>query len=71
MSIRDDIISGLYYIPEYLEDNDLFDQLIKSNDWTRVSNTSKSREVIHYGYKYSYDRSGIKKTSGHHVMYFL
>ncbi len=64
MHYEHDIIKGLFVIPNYLTDtqSDQAINHIKKCQWMPVSNTLKSRKVIHYGWIYSYDRSGIKKT---------
>lgn len=57
-------IEGLYYIPNYLskqEVNDLVIFLNSHNNWQHIAGPN-SRRVIHYGYNYAYNRSGITKT---------
>lgn len=60
-------IIGLWYIPKYLTDEELINikkQLayeIKFNPLNK--NNLKSRRVAHYGYNYSYNRSGLTKAS--------
>ena len=58
------MISGLYYIPNYLtqeETTEIENYLLQSKDWFGITKNKNSRRVIHFGYSYSYDRSGIKK----------
>lgn len=58
------LINGLYYIPNYLTNDEILkieEYLLKSNEWFTLTKNPKSRKVIHFGYNYSYDRSGIKK----------
>lgn len=63
MSISD--IPGLYYIPNYLTSEEVKKiklSLSKSKSWQKVNlNYRGSRRVIHKGYSYSYNRSGVKK----------
>lgn len=57
-------IQGLYLIPDYL-DKTICDEIVKQirkYEWKPVTNYKNSREVIQFGYTYSYDRSGIAKT---------
>jgi alkylated DNA repair dioxygenase AlkB len=61
---EDDTIKGLYYVPNFLTDEEhkkILDYLKKSKKWKGVGKNSGSRKVIHFGYSYAYDRSGIKK----------
>lgn len=56
-------IKGLYYIPNYLTDEEhsrILRYLKSSHLWKHVGNKN-SRKVIQFGYSYSYDRTGIKK----------
>lgn len=59
------LIPGLYYVPNYLTKKEIKKiklSLDKSNNWIKiVPSSSISRRVIHRGYSYSYNRSGIKK----------
>lgn len=55
-------IEGLFYIPNYLSTNELamIKEKIVSDIYFQPITTSKfSRKVAHYGYYYSYDRSGL------------
>lgn len=63
---EDTTVKGLYYIPDYLTDQEIADimNLLKTNkEWKTVGKSTSSRRVIHYGYSYSYDRSGISKVT--------
>lgn len=56
-------ISGLYYFPNFIsgiEEQLLLKLLKKSSEWASITNSKNSRQVIQYGYTYSYDRSGLK-----------
>jgi alkylated DNA repair dioxygenase AlkB len=56
-------INGLYYIPNYLKNSEINILLDKINNETNllpISSSENSRRVAHYGYFYSYDRSGLK-----------
>lgn len=58
---------GLYYFPKFIskiEHNLLLSELNKSEEWKGISLKTSSgntdtRKVIHYGYEYSYNRSGL------------
>ena len=57
-------INGLWYIQNYLSRNEI--ETIKNyiNNETNlepISNKNKSRRVAHFGYYYSYDRTGLKE----------
>ena len=54
-------IDGLYYIENYLTDNEI-DYIMNMINNLQFENiySAKSRRVAHYGYYYSYDRSGLK-----------
>lgn len=57
-------IKGLYYIPNYLtqeEHNNIVNNLVTSTNWSAVGSSSNSRKVLQYGYSYAYDKSGIKQ----------
>lgn len=57
-------VDGLYYIPNYLTEEEHYNilQFFKNSDeWKHINNYKNSRRVIHYGYNYAYNRSGIKK----------
>jgi len=61
---EDSEISGLYYIPNFLssdENEEIIKYLHNYKKWQHVNKHSNTRRVIHYGYNYSYDRSGISK----------
>jgi alkylated DNA repair dioxygenase AlkB len=62
---EDNTIKGLYYVSNYLTDGEqkeIMEYLKKSKKWVPLNkNVSSSRKVIHFGYNYAYDRSGIKK----------
>ncbi len=55
---------GLYYIPNYITDSEANEiiNFLKQEEWKPVGTSKNSRKVLHYGYIYSYDRSGTKKT---------
>lgn len=58
------IIRGLYYIPNFISNDDYEDimrALNETTEWLPVGTSKNSRRVLHYGYSYSYNRSGIKK----------
>lgn len=58
------MIPGFYYVKNYLSKKELKDikqHLSKSNKWQGVGKSPTSRKVIHYGYNYSYNRTGITK----------
>ena len=54
-------INGLYYIENYLDEYNLNDvkKFIQNVNLEHIGNRA-SRRVAHYGYYYSYDRSGLK-----------
>lgn len=59
---EDPAIKGLYYIPDYLtpqETADIMKYLKESKEWFNIGKFAASRRVIHFGYSYAYDRSGI------------
>jgi alkylated DNA repair dioxygenase AlkB len=59
-----DKIKGLYYIENYLTNNEqtkILKFLNDSKKWKSVGNGNSSRKVIQYGHSYAYDRSGITK----------
>ena len=61
---EDPVIKGLYYIPNYLTDDEtkqILTYLKKTKDWFHIGKSSSSRRVMHYGYSYAYNRSGIEK----------
>lgn len=56
---------GLYYIPNYLssqEVSNITNLLVMSDKWKHITSYNNSRRVIHYGFEYAYNRSGITKT---------
>ena len=57
-------IKGLWYIPNYLSSNELImlkEKIINEVELNPISNkSSNSRRVAHYGYFYSYDKTGLK-----------
>jgi len=56
-------IQGLYYIPQYLTQDEitmLMDKINHDIHFQAISNAPHSRRVAHYGYFYSYDKSGLK-----------
>ncbi|AUV58785.1 2Og-Fe(II) oxygenase [Bandra megavirus] len=55
-------IPGLWYIPHYLS-NDIIKSIDKKIDKIKfepITNSPNSRLVAHFGYRYSYDRSGVQ-----------
>ena len=61
---EDDLVKGLYYIPDYLtvqEQQEIMKYLRKTKKWQTVGKSYSSRRVIQFGYSYSYDRTGVKK----------
>lgn len=57
-------IGGLYYIPNYISKKrvkKLEDKINAEIQLQPISNNNNSRRVAHYGYTYSYDRSGLNK----------
>jgi alkylated DNA repair dioxygenase AlkB len=59
-----DIIKGLYYIPNYLTQqqyDNIMTNLLISTNWSTVGSSTNSRRVLQYGYSYAYNRSGIEK----------
>jgi len=63
---EDPVIKGLYYIPDYLTDEEVKEitKLLKqSNEWKSVGKSIDSRKVIHYGFSYRYDRGGIERVT--------
>lgn len=63
--IEHDIIEGLYYIENYItnEEHNMIMNNIKNDikEWNPVGSSKFSRKVKHYGYSYGYDYSGINK----------
>lgn len=58
------IIPGLYYFPNVLSEEfgkEILEFLKASKDWFPVGGAAKSRQVIHYGYKYNYKSGDIKE----------
>jgi len=58
------MVKGLYYVPNYLtaeEQKNVLKFLNKTNKLKGIGKKASTRKVIHYGYSYAYDRSGIKK----------
>lgn len=56
-------INGLYYIPKYVPKHEIdhLKNLIAENiKLEPISSSANSRRVAHYGYFYSYDRTGLK-----------
>lgn len=55
-------IQGLYYIENYLstEECTVIQQQINSLTFEPISDAKNSRRVAHFGYRYAYDRSGLK-----------
>ena len=61
---EDNVVKGLYYMPNVISDieqNEILKYLKESTEWINVSKYKNSRRVIHYGYNYAYNRSGITK----------
>ena len=57
-------IPELYYFPNVLSEEfgkEILEFLKTSKDWFPVGGTAKSREVIHYGYKYNYKSGNVKE----------
>ena len=57
-------IPGLYYFPNVVSDEfgrEILEFLKASKDWFPVGGAAKSREVIHYGYKYNYKSGNVKE----------
>lgn len=55
-------IEGLWYIPQYLSIDELSiikEKLASSIHFQPITTSPFSRRVAHYGYYYSYDRSGL------------
>jgi alkylated DNA repair dioxygenase AlkB len=56
-------IKGLWYIPNYLSKDELTMLKEKINteiEFGPISKSANSRKVAHFGYYYSYDRTGLK-----------
>lgn len=56
-------ISGLWYIRNYLSQDEitmLHDKIANEIIFTPISSSKNSRCVAHYGYYYSYDKTGLK-----------
>ena len=55
-------IPGLWYIPKFLTEKEIavVEALIKDTQLKPITNTPHSRRVAHFGYEYSYDRSGTR-----------
>jgi alkylated DNA repair dioxygenase AlkB len=66
MEYEHEIIKGLYLIPRYI-DSEECDKIVKyiqeNCPWVPVTSSKNSREVVQFGYTYSYDRSGVTKTT--------
>lgn len=64
MEYEHEMVQGLYMIPDYLDKNTCHKivEQISELKWKPVTNYKNSREVIQFGYTYSYDRSGVTKT---------
>ncbi len=64
MEYEHNIVTGLFLIPRYLDTETCgkIEKQINKYKWTPVSNYKNSREVVQFGYTYSYDRSGVSKT---------
>jgi len=60
-----DQIKGLYYIKNYLSEDEInnLTSLIINETWQSVGPSNRSRQSAQYGYIYNYDRSGISKTN--------
>lgn len=59
-------MQGFHYIENYLTKEELKEIdafLRKANEWKHVTPNKTSRRVLHYGYNYSYNGSGLKKIS--------
>ncbi|AYV85437.1 MAG: 2Og-Fe(II) oxygenase [Satyrvirus sp.] len=60
----ENVVDGLYYIPNYLTNDEimLVKEKIKNEiKFSPISNSYNSRKVAHFGYYYSYNRSGLKE----------
>ena len=56
-------IPGLFYIKNYLSESEIefcMDKIKSEIKFEPISLSTNSRMVAHYGYYYSYDRSGLK-----------
>nr|WBF70433.1 hypothetical protein [Megavirus caiporensis] len=55
-------IPGLWYIPNYLSNDTIksIEKKINKIKFEPITNSPNSRLVAHFGYRYSYDRSGIQ-----------
>jgi len=54
-------ISGLFYIEDYLSEEKINEvkKYLNKLDFSAISNATNSRRVAHFGYYYSYDRTGL------------
>ncbi len=62
---QSEVPKGLHYFPNFLtsaEGKHLFDDLLTSSKWTGVSASDNARQVIQYGYTYSYTGGPLKAT---------
>ena len=69
---EDSTIKGFYYLPNYLTINEeqyILNFLKNNKKWKNIGNKN-SRKVIHYGYSYAYDRSGIKKNGRYPKIFY-
>jgi len=56
-------IPGLFYIKNYLTESEVelcMDKINSEINFEPISNSPNSRMVAHFGYYYSYDRSGVR-----------
>lgn len=55
-------IPGLWYIPHYLSNDTIksIEKKINKIKFEPITNSPNSRLVAHFGYRYSYDRSGVQ-----------
>ncbi len=61
---EDSTVKGLYYVPNFLSDKEqkeISKYLRTTKKWNNIGKNTNSRRVMHFGYNYAYDRSGIKK----------
>jgi hypothetical protein len=47
-------VKGLYYAPEVIFDGQAFLDELDQHSWSSVSDSTQSRRVQHYGYRYDY-----------------
>lgn len=57
-------IKGLWYIPNYLSQNEIknIKQHINNTNFVPITQSENSRKVAHFGYKYAYNGSGLELT---------